>query len=801
MLKTYLKIAFRNLVKHRFYSAINIFGLSLGIACSIILFQFVTYHLSFDTYHRNAKQLYRVVDEMHIPDGTISYEKGAPMVLANTVKAQVPQVKNVAMLLGDKSYSIAVNSNTANPKLFAEHENVALTDKHWFELFDYTWEQGNYASALSEPNTAVITSNLAQKYFGSTNVIGKTLLVDNHLPVKITGVLAKNKPTTDFKADMFISLASFEQLNPDFAKQMRNDWYFINSHTNIFFQLNDNASPKTIENAMSGMIKKALGNDGSWYHYKLLPLSEWHFDARYAGVIQRPLLVILSLTGLLLIVIACVNFINMATAQSTKRAKEIGTRKVLGSTPAGIFNQFITETGLIAFIAIALSLLWVTLFLPVLNSWLGTNLTYGMFSVWQLPLYLLAVFIIVVLSAGFYPAIILSRFKPIDALKSQLTSGTKSAQLTRKGLIVAQNIIAQVLIICTVLITLQTKFLKTADTGFDKNAIVIVPIPDKAKAKTDYMRNLMLGKPGVKSVSYCYEAAMGASQKGGSIKYDTRDWEKYTVFTVIGDANYVKTFGLKIIAGKNYAENDSTKQFLVNEKLVKILGAKNPNDVIGRKFTSGDLNNSEGTIVGVVKDFHSKSLYNAMEPQLISTGREYYRYAAVKLSGKNLSAGIDQVRDSWKAVYPEYAFEYHFLDEQVAGFYKKEELLNKLVTASACVAILISCLGLLGLISLITTQRTKEIGIRKVLGASVPQITALLSKDFLKLVMLSLVIAIPAGWLIMHGWLQNFAYHIKVPVWVFMATAAVSVIIAFVVTCIQSVKAAVVNPVKSLRSE
>jgi putative ABC transport system permease protein len=801
MLKTYLKIAYRNLVKHRFYSAINIFGLSLGIACSIILFQFVTYHLSFDTYHRNAKQIYRVVDEMHIPDGTISYEKGAPMVMANTVKAQVPQVKNVAMLLGDRSFSIAVNSNTAHPKLFAEHENIALTDKHWFELFDYTWEQGNYASALSEPNTAVITTNLAQKYFGSTDVLGKTLLVDNHLPVKITGVLAQNKPTTDFRADMFISLASFEQLNPDMAKQMRNEWYFVNSHTNIFFQLNNNASPKVIENAMSGMIKKALGNDGSWYHYKLLPLREWHFDAHYAGVIQRPLLLILALTGLLLIVIACVNFINMATAQSTKRAKEIGTRKVLGSTPAGIFNQFITETSLIAFVAIVLSLLWVTLFLPVLNSWLGTNLTYGMFSAWQLPLYLLAVFIIVVLAAGFYPAMILSRFKPIDALKNQLISGTKSSQFTRKGLIVAQNIIAQVLIICTVLITLQTKFLKTADTGFDKNAIVMVPIPDKAKAKTDYMRNLMLAKPVVKSVSYCYEAAMGASQKGGSIKYDTRDWEKYTVFTVIGDANYTKTFGLKIIAGKNYAENDSTKQFLVNEKLVKMLGAKDPNDVIGRKFTSGDLNDSEGTIVGVVKDFHSKSLYNVMEPQLISTGRDYYRYAAVKLSGKNLSAGIDQVRDAWQAVYPGYAFEYRFLDEQVAGFYKKEELLNKLVTASAGVAILISCLGLLGLISLITTQRTKEIGIRKVLGASVSQITALLSKDFLKLVMLSLLIAIPAGWLIIHSWLQNFAYHIKVPLWVFAATAAVSVVIAFVVTSVQSVKAAVVNPVKSLRSE
>jgi len=801
MIKNYFKIALRDLKRHKFYTAINVFGLSLGIGCSIILFQFITYHLSFDTYHHDTKQLYRVVDEMHIPDGSINYEKGAPMILANAVKAQVPQVKNAAILMADKSFTVAVNNNTANPKLFSEHENIALTDKHLFEVLDYNWAQGNPAIALAEPNTAVITSVLAKKYFGDTDAMGKTLLVDNHLQVKITGVLAPGKGNTDFKTDLFISLASFEQLNPDFAKQMRNDWNFINSHTHIFLQLNDNASPKAVESAIAGIIKKTLGNDGSWYHYKLLPINQWHFDGRYAGVIQKPLLVTLGLVGLLLVIIACVNFINMATAQSTKRAKEIGTRKVLGSTPMAIFYQFISETGVIACIAALFSVAWAALFMPVLNTWLGTNLTLGLFGGYQLPLFLFALVVLVIFAAGFYPAIVLSRFKPMHALKNQVNANVKTSQFTRKGLIIVQNVIAQVLIICTILITLQTKFLKNADPGFDKNAIVMLPVPDMAKAKTDYLRNLMLSNPGVKSISYCYDAALSTSQKGGSVKYDARDWETFTVLSSIGDANYAKTFGLKIIAGRDYAESDSSKQYLINEKLVKMLGAKSPAEVIGRKFTSGDLNNSDGTIVGVVKDFHSKSLYNTMTPQLISSGREYYRYAAVKLSGNNLAAGIDNVRKSWKSVYPDYAFEYHFLDEQVAQFYNKEELLGKLIKASTIVAILISCLGLLGLISLITTQRIKEIGIRKVLGASVADITALISKDFLKLVLLAVVVAIPIAWLMMHQWLQNFAYHIDVPVWVFIVTAVLSVVVALVTTSIQTIRSAIANPVKSLRSE
>jgi len=798
----YFKIAFRNLTRHRFYAGINVFGLSLGIGCCIILFQFISYHLSFDTYHTNANQLYKVVNELHLPDGSVEFEKGAPMITASAFASQIPQVKNSAVLLNDRSFTVAVNGdNSSNTKLFAEHENIALADKQWFDLFTYQWLEGSNVSALTEPNTVVLTSNLAHKYFGDADAMGKVITIDNKIQAKVTGVLANNVANTDVKAELFLSLSSFKPLNPDFAEQMQKEWWFVNSHTAVFLQLAPNASAKQVEKAMAVVTNKGLDNKDGVYNFKLMPLKQLHFDARYGGVMQKPLLLTLALVGLLLIIIACVNFINMATAQSTRRAKEIGTRKVLGSTPAGIFRQFITETGLVVTLSVVLSVIWMNFFLPVLNAWLGTQLTLNIFGGYRLPLFLTGLFALITFAAGFYPAVMLSRFKPVNALKNQINANINTGQYTRKGLIIVQNVIAQVLIICTLLISLQTGFLKNADTGLDKNAVVVVPLPDHGAAKTDYLRSVLVSNPAVKSVTYCYRPAISTSDKGGTIKYGTREWSKFPVRSIMGDADFVKTFGLKIIAGKNLLESDTVREYLVNEKLVEKLGIKNINEVIGRQLIAGDLTDKKGIIVGVVKDFHAKSLYTAIEPEVITTSRDNYQYAAVKITGRNLPQTVEHIKNSWKAAYPANAFEYRFLDDQIAEFYGKEELLGKLIKASTTVAILISCLGLLGLISLITTQRIKEIGIRKVLGASVGDITMLLSKDFLKLVLIAIVVAIPAAWLMMYNWLQNFAYHIEIPLWVFAATAVVSVLVALVTTGIQSVKAAIANPVNSLRSE
>jgi putative ABC transport system permease protein len=801
MIKTYIKIALRNLAKHRFYTGINIFGLSLGIGCCIILFQFISYHLSFDTYHHDAKQLYRIVTQIRVGDGSVDYEPGNSIALANSVRAKVPQAKDVSVLFKVRKITVGIpQSDHAAIKLFAENENTALTDAHFFNIFDYVWEQGDKKTSLAEPNAVVLSHSMAQKYFGSQDVIGKTLTIDSKTTFKVSGVVKDHPVNTDIKTEIFLSLLSIKSIYPDWAKDMQTQWGWVDSRNSVYVALSDNTPPQTVEAQIKKMEKPDLGADGA-YRFVLQPLKEVHFDMRYRGVVQRSLLFTLGIIGALLAIIACVNFINMATAQSFKRAKEIGTRKVLGSTPSAIFIQFITETACITLFAAILAIGYVLLVLPVLNTWLQTQLTFSFFKDAKLMGFLLLLLATIVITAGTYPAIILSRFKPVNALKNQVNNNSQSSGFARKGLIVFQNVIAQVLIIGTILITMQVNFLRSADPGFNKDAVVVVPVPNNAKSKTDYLRNQLLSHPGIESVTYCDRPAASILNDGGSVKYDNRKWENFSGFTILADKDFVKTFALKIVAGRNIAESDTASEYLVNQTMVKRLGIKDPQQIIGHKFVAGGITNNPGIVVGVMKDFHAQSMYGAIPPQSICAFRNNYRFAAIKISAQNVHTTLDNLKRDWQIVYPENIFEYSFQDEQINDFYQKEELLNKVIRSSAAVAIFISCLGLLGLISLITAQRTKEIGIRKVLGASVTQIMALISKDFLKLVLLSAIVAMPLGWLLINTWLQNFAYHIQIPVWVFALTIIISILIAFLVTSLQSVKAAVVNPVKSLRSE
>ena len=378
----------------------------------------------------------------------------------------------------------------------------------------------------------------------------------------------------------------------------------------------------------------------------------------------------------MVMVIACVNFINMATAQSFKRAKEIGTRKVLGSSPFAIFIQFIFETSYIVVFATLLAFVLVALLISVLNNWLQTQLSFNILNDVRLLTFVIAIVIVVIFAAGTYPALILSNFKPVNALKNQVGSHTQTVSLTRKSLIIIQNVIAQVLIISTIFITMQVNYLKTANLGFNKNAVIMLPIPNNDKNKTDYLRNQLLINPAITNVSFCYRAPSSTSDNGGSIKYSNRDWEKFVGRTILGDEAYLKTFGLQLVAGRNIIESDTAREFLVNELMVQKLGLKNPQQIIGKMFTSGDLSNNPGIIVGVVKDFHAKSLYTPIEPEYITTERNRYQSVGVKIGAGNPSAIIGYIQQKWQMEYPDYVFEYHFLDEQIADFYKKEDVLN-----------------------------------------------------------------------------------------------------------------------------
>ncbi|MES2427197.1 MAG: ABC transporter permease [Bacteroidota bacterium] len=802
MIWNLFKIAYRNLWNHKFYTAINVFGLALSIGCSIILFQFITYHSSFDRYHHDAKQIYRVVHKLTFNDGVPMFDQGAPLALARDLKANDPHIKDIGILLRIHDINVAIpQSDKAGKKMFAEHENIGIADGHFFNLFDYQWEQGDKNVALTQPNTVVLSHGLAQKYFGSQDVLGRVITVDNKNSFTVTGVVKDHPANTDIKSDLFLSLSTLKGLYPDLSKEMKSDWGFINSTNSVFLELQEGVDPKVIERNIARLNIKAQGADmAKPYHFMLLPLSEMHFDERFAGVIQHWLLTTLAIIGLLLIIIACVNFINMATVQSFKRAKEIGTRKVLGSSPGAIFAQFISETAYIVVFAVLMAFAMAYVMAPVLNDWLQTQISFNIFADYRLLAFMVSILVVITFAAGSYPAMILSRFKPVNALKNQLGGHIQTGAFTRKGLIVIQNVIAQVLIISTILITMQVKYLKTADLGIDKETVLMVPIPNNEQTKTDYLRNQLLADRNIKDVSFCHNAPVSDNGNGGSIKYNARDWEKFAGWTLVGDADYVKTFGIRLVAGRNVTENDNAREFLINEVLMRMLGVKNPQQIIGKQFTSGDLSKEAGTIVGVVKDFHAKSLSVPIGPEYITTFRKRYTYAAVKINSGDLTTVINHIKKQWQAVYPDNVFEYRFLDQQIADFYQKEVLINRLITSSAIIAISISCLGLLGLISLLTLQRTKEIGIRKVLGASVASITGLLSADFLKLVLLAVVIATPIAWLAMNKYLQNFAYRIDISWWVFVLTAFIALLIAFITVSFQSVKAAMANPVESLRS-
>jgi len=799
MIKNYLKIAWRNFYKHKFYSAINVFGLSMGIGCSIILFLFISYHLSFDRYHNNATNIYRIVTDLHIGDGSVDYDEGSPLILGQTLKQQMPQIVKEAVLFKKRSFTVSVQKNKGGKQnLFYENENMAFANNEFFDVFAYNWLSGNAQTALTRPNTAVITAGLARKYFGTDDAIGRIVRLDNKYDIAITGVLQDNTRNTDISADLYISLPSVKGMYFDIEKPLYNDWQFISSKNNVFLLLDNERSKSVVENNIPALVKRALKQDAAQYVFHLQPLADIHFNSRYNGAISKPLLTILALVGIALLLIAGVNFVNMATAQSITRAKEIGTRKVLGSSPNGIFWQFIAETAYVALAATALALLLTFLFLPTLNSWLQLSLAINR----SVYLFLAVLFIILVFAAGFYPAVVLSRFKPVNALKNIVNSSNPSSKLSRGILIVSQNTVAQLLIVCTLIITIQVKFLKNADMGFSKDAIIMAPLPqDSAKANLAYLRNRVNNVAGVKSISFCYSPPAAPTNKGGSVRYDGKPWENFTENSIIGDENYLATFDLKLLAGRNISATDTTTQYLINQQTLLKLDIKTPERAIGHKLIAGDFSDKPGTIVGVVKDFHSRPLYAHIEPTLIAAQPNYYRYAAIKIDRSGQHDIIGNIRQTWQKVYPQNVFEYRFLDQQINDFYQKEEMINKLIEAGSIVAILISCLGLLGLISLIAVQRTKEIGIRKVLGASVANITLLLSKDFLKLVLIAVAVASPIAWWVMNKWLQGFAYRIDMQWWLFALTAAATALITFISVGYRAISAAISNPVDSLRNE
>jgi putative ABC transport system permease protein len=797
MIKNYLKIALRNLARHKIYGLINVIGLAMSIACGIIIFTLVKYHLSFDNFHKDANRIYRFVTEQHRDD--ISYAGSVPPAFGKAFRNDYAFGEKVARVVTNHDALINIEEGNELRK-YKEKEGLGIAEPELFDIFNFPFLQGDKKTALTEPNTAVLTERLAEKYFGNANPIGKTFKLENKIVFKVTGVLRNIPVNTDLKSEIYVSWATMKSLNEWFADD--NAWGGISTELQCFTRLRPNASTAQIEKLLASYVTKYRPTSKNVHHYKLQPLSDMHFDSRYGGVMEKRTLWILSFIGLFLIITACVNFVNLATAQALRRSKEVGIRKVLGSLRGQLFRQFVAETAVITIIATLVAIGIAYLVLPYVNTLFKAEMAIHLFTDIQLLLFIALLILVVTFLAGSYPGLVLSRFQPATALKGKLSRQNIAGFNTRRCLIIFQLTISLILIIGMIVITRQMLYLKQSDLGFDKDAVVMIPLgSDSVGIAQKTLQNEFITIPGVKNVSFCFAAPASAETWSTSIRFDTRtEDELFKVNMKAGDENYTNTFGLQLVAGRNIFPSDTVREFLVNETMVRKLQLNSPEDALGKKisFQGGSIS---APITGVVKDFHDLSFHSDINPVCITSYSQNYGNYAVKINMKNIRSVLPALEKKWSSMNPGKIYEYQFLDDRIAEFYETEETMLKLVRAFSLIAIIIGCLGLYGLVSFMAAQKTKEIGIRKVLGSSVPEILWIFGKEFSVLILAAFAVAGPVAWWLMNAWLRDFKYHIQIGPLIFILAIAITMTVAMCTVGWQSVKAAIANPVNSLRSE
>src|SRR6266540_1171020 len=815
MFKNYFKTAFRSLTRNRNYTIINIAGLAVGIAVCMIIFIIIQFQTSFDNFHPKKDRIYRVLTEYHHADAaTVSYGKDVPFPMPTGLKTAFPQIEQVAPIFASHDDQLLIpDDNGTTIKTFKEDKGVYFTEPSFFKMFDFPLLAGSYES-LKESNNVLLTKEIADKYFGDWKAaIGKTikLEVGGYLfehgteVLKVSGILATIPANTDFQLKLVVAYGS-GFTGSIIAKNT--DWEDrTNSGFGCYILLPPNISVDNFNQQLRAYSAKVESPDDKDSHI-VQPLTAVHYDTQTGNysnkAISQELLNVLWLIAAFILLIACVNFINLSTAQAVNRAKEVGVRKVLGSNKSQLQIQFIVETFLIVTSAVILAAVITILALPYINRLLELSLSFNILNNPAIGLFLLTVTIVVTALAGFYPSIVLSRFTPVNALKSKITASTAKGISLRRGLVVFQFIIAQALIIGTFIIVQQMSYFMDQPLGFDKDAIINVPfrVDSLRISRLDYLQNKLLQVNGVQAVSFSSNTPVeDGNDTWSTFKFDhaTKE-EDFKAITKFADNEYVSAYKLQLVAGKNLKPSPFTQEFLVNESLVKSLGFKKPEDILNKEISIwGDK--IKCPVVGVLKDFNDRSLRQDLAPLLITTNVTMYSQAGIKLSTTNISSTLQSVKNVFEQTFSDFVYQYRFLDDKIASFYKQENQLAQLYKIFAAIAIFLSCLGLYGLASFMAVQRIKEVGIRKVLGASAANIVYLFSKEFIMLISIAFAIATPIAWYYMHQWLQDYAYRINISWWSFAAGGLVAIIIALATISFQAIKAAIANPVKSLRTE
>jgi putative ABC transport system permease protein len=798
MYQTHLKIAWRNLRRHRTYTGLNILGLSVGLAGTLLIVMFLRHHLSVDRHHSHFTKIFRVHTDVHLPDGSVEYNPEAPLPMAEVLRREFSQVDKAAFLIQNRELTVSTRpKDRAEPVRIKERKGTGLVEPDWFSIWEYTWLQGTAATALKEPNRAILTQSWARKYFGDANPLGQTLTLNNQTDVTVTGVVADPAGPTSLDLGLFISMGTLKSL---YRQYDPSDWYFLNSTNRLYITLRDPKSASALQQALPALSKRHYGADASTFRFSVQPLRQVHFDTeRGSGGIRPALLWALGAVGALLLLAACINFINLATVQALQRSKEIGIRKTLGSSRGQLIRLFLLETTLITGASLVVALVLVLLVLPFFNQWVQLPLAFRPDVTTLAFITLLPGCVILV--AGGYPALVLSRSSPQTALRGNLSAPAATRFTLRQTLVVTQLVVCQALLIGSLVVAHQVRYFHQADLGFRKENVLVVTLPEAQKSRQDALKQRLLQQAGIHSISLCHRPPSSEQLFGGSFKFNGKaDWEPYPIRDRLADADYLRTYGLQLLAGRNLLPSDTIREYLINETLLHKLGFQEPSQVLGKRLQY-HLSQVPLPIVGVVKDFHQKSLREEIGPCIIASEAGWYARAGIWISGNDPDHTLQRIRQTWQQLYPEEVFDYEFLDEQVARFYETETLTARLIYTVTGLAVLICCLGLYGMVSHVVVHRTKEIGIRKVLGARIAGIVALLTKEFVLMTVVALVLASPLAWYVMSQWLRGFAYRVGFDAWIFLLSGVIALGIVLLTVGFQSIRAARMDPVKSLKME
>lgn len=806
MFKNYLKIAWRNLARNKSYAFLNIFGLATGLACCILISLYVIHEWSYDKFHDNYDELYRVVESMEV-DGELETYASTYSALAPSLKATFPEIEAITHIY---PFSGLI-TGPDNSKY--QEDNIILADSSFLEMFSFKLIEGNRKTALVNPNTVLITQKAAIKYFGNESPVGKTLSLKdsrNTVELQVTGLIETAPSNSHIQFDYILS---YETL-----RSMRSWEYNVRYYPPMYTYAKV-ASPKdvsSIESYLPSFATQYYGEDNQAQYnnsFAFQPLADIHLRSS----LQNELSINFNITyiylflaiSIFILIIACINFMNLATARSLKRAREVGMRKTLGALRPQLMGQFLSEAVIMTAFGLVLAVILVEAFIPYFNSMSGKTLSFDVFSSIESVLVLLGLMLIVGIVSGSYPAFYLSSFTPIQSLKGEKTKQGKSSILLRQGLVVFQFFISTTLIFATIIVVKQLDFLKNERLGFDKDQVVMIHMREtQDQINASSLKQEMLAIPGIKSIS----ATSGVPGLGGGISGfmaipESNKADSGIVQTLTVDFGYVETLGLELIKGRDFSEDygtDESSAFIINESTAKKFGWNNPVDEeLTLNYWVSDLVSKKGAVVGVVKDFQYHSLHNSIDPVLLHVSKQtfYHDYMAVKLSTSDIESVIGNIQKKWKAFNPDRPLEYTFLDNTFDALYKSENQLSKIFNAFAFVAVLIACLGLFGLASYSTEQRVKEIGIRKVLGAKVSDIVTLLGREITLLIGLALLISLPLAYYLTNSWLNNFAERVDITIWLFILSAGSILIIAWVTISFQTIKTALMNPVKSLKSE